>query len=169
MKQTPTLIAAAVAAVLATPATAASIVSFEGGIGVQPVAGLAGGAPVPNTVRGVPPGGRPWVIARLKADVKANGTIHARGDGLIFAGSEAIGTPGGVNQVAASLFCGTPAAEFDSPAVPLDAAGNFRIDAPLTDATGATPPTPCDAPVLLIRNATGGTLANWFAAGIPTD
>ena len=167
MKQIPTLIAAAVAAVLATPAVAASLAKFDGGIGVQLVAGISATPPgvAGNTVRGVPPGGKPWVIARLKADVKDDGRIVARGEGLVFAAGETIGTARPVVQVKATLFCGADG--FSSPAVPIDATGNFSIDALLSDTAGATPASPCDSPVLLIRSAVGS--GNWFAAGIPTD
>ena len=33
------------------------VARFDGGIGVDPVSGLSSGAPVPNVVRGVAPGG----------------------------------------------------------------------------------------------------------------
>ena len=39
-----------------------SLVTFDGGIGVDPVSGIAGTAPALNVVRGVLPGGFPWVI-----------------------------------------------------------------------------------------------------------
>jgi hypothetical protein len=142
-----------------TAQAAEPIVQFNGGIGADPVAGIdANGAPVLNTVRGVAPGGRAWVIRKLKATVHSDGTLTARGSGLIFSGSEAIGTRGGVAAVQATLFCsGVP---FDSEPAPLDLAGNFSIKSRL----GAVPQD-CVAPVLLIRNAAGAR--NWFAAGIP--
>jgi hypothetical protein len=36
-----------------------SLVRFDGGIGVDPVAGIVSNAPAPNVVRGIPPGGFP--------------------------------------------------------------------------------------------------------------
>ena len=169
MKTTTLLMALGIAAgVFAAPAMAAStLVKFDGGIGVDPVAGIAAGAPALNTVRGVPPGGRPWVIERLKATVKDDGSISVKGRGLVLAGSDAIGTAGAVKNVRASLFCGTQ--EFDSGAVPFSANGNFDIAGSLN----ATPPSPCAPAVLLIRNApnpdsnTAGATDAWFAAGIP--
>ena len=135
-----------------------TLVQFNRGIGVDPVAGIASGAPVPNTVLGVPPGGRPWVIRNLTATVSTRGTISVRGAGLLLAGGDGIGTRAMITQVVATLFCvGVP---FTSALGDLDTAGNFRIRSALS----AVPPNPCDAPVLLIRNAAGNNA--WFAAGI---
>jgi hypothetical protein len=129
-----------------------SLVRFEGGIGSQPLA--AGGAV--NAVLGVNPGGRPWVIARLSADVKTDGRISVDGRGLLLAGGNGIGTTGN-QSVRARLFCG--GVGYDSDLVALDPAGDFRIEGELSD----VPPSPCASPVLLILNAGG----SWFAAGIP--
>lgn len=133
-----------------------TIVQFNRGVGVDPVAGISGGAPVANTVFGVPPGGRPWVINKLRASFYADGTINVRGTGLLFSGGDAIGTRGAIAQVKATLFCG--GVGYDSAPADLDARGNFTIRGPMV----AAPPSPCDAPVLLIRSVGG----NWFAAGI---
>ncbi len=137
-----------------------ALIRFEGGIGVNPVARVDGTAPtgpaVRNVVLGVPPGGFPWVIARLTASVKSDGRIMVDGRGLLLAGGNAIGTTGG-QSVRALLFCGGAAST--STLVPLDANGDFAID----DALTPVPPNPCTTPVLLIVNANGA----WFAAGIP--
>jgi hypothetical protein len=131
------------------------LVRFEGGIGVVPA--RVGG--VANVVRLVNPGGQPWVISRLSADVRTDGRISVEGRGLLIAGGDTIGTNAG-QSVRARLFCGpgtgTP---FDSELVLLEADGDFRIDGQLS----AVPPEPCDRPVLLIVGGGG----NWFAAGIP--
>jgi hypothetical protein len=140
-----------------TPFTSAetSLVRFEGGIGSQPLA--ASGAV--NSVLGVNPGGRPWVIARLSVDVKTDGRVSVDGRGLLLGGGNGIGTTGN-QSVRARLFCGgVSAVSYDSALVPLDPAGDFRIEGDLS----AVPPSPCASPVLLIVNAGGA----WFAAGIP--
>jgi len=130
---------------------------FEGGIGVIPVSNVnAAGLGTANVVLGVPPGGQPWVIARLEARVKDDGRISVEGRGLLLAGGNGIGTNGG-QSVEARLFCGGVA--HDTGAVPLEADGDFRIEDILTP----TPPSPCDSPVLLIVSSNG----RWFAAGIP--
>jgi hypothetical protein len=146
-----------------------SLVGFDGGIGVDPVSGITANAPALNVVRGIPPGGFPWVIKRLRADVQVDGRIHVDGRGLLLAGGNVLGTNGG-QQVMALLFCGLPGANgslgtatvhgSDPAGVPLAANGDFRIDGFLTP----TPPTPCGNPALLI--VTPGT-HHWFAAGIP--
>lgn len=142
------------------------LVEFEGGIGSQPFANV-GGAVAANDVNGVPPGGRPWPIKKLKATVFTDGTIHAKGENLVLGGGATVGTRGGVTQVAATLFCGTGTGllQFSSPAVPIAVNGDFEINAHLN----AVPRSPCTNPVLLIRNAPplAGTPGNWFAAGIP--
>jgi hypothetical protein len=129
-----------------------SLARFEGGIGSQP---LRAGGQV-NDVLGVSPGGRPWVIGRLSADVKLDGRISVDGRGLLLAGGAGIGTPAG-QSVRAQLFCG--GVPYNSELVSLDAEGNFRIDGVLMP----VPLSPCASPVLLIVNAGG----SWFAAGIP--
>ena len=141
------------------------LVRFEGGIGASPAA-IVGGALVINVTRGVTPGGRPWVIESLQAEVKIDGRISVEGRGLLLGGGDAIGTP--ANQmVRARLFCGSGATAtvHQSGLVQLEPNGDFRIDdvlGPVAPTTVATPPDPCTAPVLLIVSAGG----NWFAAGI---
>jgi hypothetical protein len=139
------------------------LLSFNGGIGVDPVSGInaANGAPVANTVRGVGPGGAPWRIAKLSASIDVSGRISVRGRGLLLAGGNGIGTNAG-QSVHAILFCG-PAATATAHSTPaagvaLAANGDFKID----DTLSPAPPNPCATPVLLIANPA----PRWFAAGI---
>ena len=131
---------------------AESLVRFDGGIGSQPL--RAGAAP--NVVHGTNPGGAPWVISRLSADVRLDGRISVDGRGLLLGGGNNIGTTGG-QSVRARLICG--GVPHDSALVPLEPNGDFRIDGFVTP----NPPFPCANPVLLIVSGGG----NWFAAGIP--
>lgn len=169
----------------AAPALAAdNLARFDGAFGSQPLRAAA----AINTVFTVNPGGIPWMIKSLKADIKTDGSISARGEGLLLAGGNTAGARGGTRFVVASLFCrGTPATPgtagdpigpFNSGAADLDPNGDFHITGPLTDANGVSPPVPCgdnldNRPVLLIRSATvvGGvvTPGNWFALGILKD
>jgi hypothetical protein len=141
------------------------LVRFEGGIGATPAA-IAAGALVINVTRGVTPGGRPWVIESLRAEVKIDGRVSVEGRGLLLGGSDAIGTPAG-QSVRARLFCGPAATAtvHQSGLVPIEPNGDFRIDdvlAPVPPTTAATPAAPCTSPVLLIVSGGG----SWFAAGV---
>jgi hypothetical protein len=157
-------LALALAAFVPSLATADSVLlAFEGGIGVDPVAGVTStGSPALNVVRGVSPGGFTWQISRLSAQVQVDGRITVDGRGLLLSAGNAIGTTGG-QRVFATLFCGPAAtATAHSSSVAIEANGDFRIDGALTPA----PPTSCDSPVLLIVSAGNG---HWFAAGIPKN
>lgn len=148
-------VAVTILGLAATAALAAEpLVRFEGGIGVTPVSA----GPAANVVRGVQPGGQPWVIRDLRGTVSADGRVRVEGRGLLLAGGNAIGTTGN-QSVRAVLFCGNAAQQ--SGLVPLEANGDFQIDEVLIPA----PLNPCDSPVLLIVNGAG----RWFAAGIPRD
>jgi hypothetical protein len=142
------------AALFALPVPAdQSLARFDGAIGATPL--RAGGAA--NQVQGVNPGGLPWVMTSLKANVQIDGHIRVDGRGLLLAGGNNVGRTGGLS-VRARLFC--DAAAFDSGAVPLDSDGDFTIDDDLTP----LPPINCGNPVLLILNGAGTA---WFAAGVP--
>jgi hypothetical protein len=147
--------------------SAQTLARFDAGFGVHPVGGINAttGAPVLNTVRTVPPGGRPWAIDRLRARVRTDGSITVRGEGLVLAGSDSVGTRGTVTHVAASFSCDPGSAGSTSPAAPLSVGGNFDIRGRLTP----PPPVPCASPALLIRNATGNVLGAWFAGGTLSD
>ena len=141
-------------------------VKFKGGIGVIPVTGVAANGTVNlNVVRGVNPAG-PWRIADLDAVVDSNGHIRVRGRGLLLAAGNGIGTNANAS-VHATLFCGpaNAATAFDEAGVPLAADGDFIIDDFLTG--NVSVPTPCENPVLLIRNGAVAGQGVWFAAGIP--
>jgi hypothetical protein len=153
-------------AVLVAPAGKASdlLLSFNGGIAVHPVGGIAAatGLPTANTVRGVGPGGAPWRIANLKANIDTSGRISVDGRGLLLAGGNGIGS-NGAQVVRAQLICGAGATQTNhftaAAGVALAANGDFRID----DTLAPAPPASCASPVLLIVNVPGG---RWFAAGI---
>lgn len=129
-----------------------SLVRFEGGIGSQPL--RAGGTP--NLVQGLNPGGAPWIIAKLNANVKLDGSISVSGKGLLLGGGNGIGTTGN-QSVRARLFCGT--VSHDSALVRLAPNGDFKIN----DVLVPVPVAPCATPILLILNPNN----SWFAAGIP--
>src|SRR5260370_31458477 len=94
-----------------------SLVRFKGGIGVDPVSGIALGAPVSNVVCGVVPGGIPWRIGRLRANVQLDGHITAEGRGLLLAGGHIIATNGG-QSVRAEPFCAATPPPCATPSFP---------------------------------------------------
>jgi hypothetical protein len=150
-------------AFLASDAHAADpSIRFEGGIGSQVWArNNQTNAVVDNDVFGVRPGGRPWVIERLSADIAADGMAKIDGRGLLLGGGPNVGRSGGVS-VKARLICNennVVTSFHETSVVQLDANGDFRFSEVLN------PPMPmaCGNPVLLILSAGN----NWFAAGIP--
>src|SRR3954464_14247531 len=80
------------------------LLRFDGGVGVQPFRSSAG-APVLNTVAGVAPGGAPWLIRSFDAVIRKTGDVRARGEGVLLAGADGLGTRAGPRQVVLSLFC----------------------------------------------------------------
>jgi hypothetical protein len=161
------------------------LASFDGGIGVVPIASFA--APVNadgtfqnvsrNFVKGVRSSTALWRIADLKADVTTDGRIKVRGRGLLLAGGDLLGTTANLSVVA-TLICeaAAPFVELSTAntsngvvwdgGVRLEANGDFRIDETLRGFNGlGTVPAVCASPTLLIRSAGNGA---WLAAGIPT-
>lgn len=184
MRLRPLLLAAGLAAACAAGPALASppknlLLSFNGAINLDPSTANISGAGVvgvvTNTVRGIAPGGRPWVLRKLSATITRDGQIQARGRGLLIASGEFIATPGPVTAVGATLVCGpadATATRYSTiGAFALNAAGDFTIRGPLsTDGVNtAVLPDTCANPVLLIRsyNTTTNLLGGWFAAGIP--
>ena len=95
---------------------------------------------------GVSPGGAPWVLTRGDVRLKRDGKLDLELKGLVI---PALGTPGPVTTVSASLYCGadsstTPAATTQQ--VPLSPKGDARI----RDASFSVPST-CLAPVILVE------------------
>jgi hypothetical protein len=144
-----------------------TLAKFKGGIGVIPVSSGVGTAATAevvnrNIVRGVQPAGQIWVIADLKAEVKANGDIKVEGRGLILGGGNNTGRATG-QSVFATLICeaAIPFTERSTTLTGVELApnGDFKID----DVITPLPTGGCASPMLLIRTAGSG---NWFAAGI---
>jgi hypothetical protein len=145
------------------------LAQFEGAIGVQPVANVAGTVNADqtfpnvklNVVRGINPAG-PWTISDLTATIHTDGRISVVGRGLRLAAGNSIGQTAN-QRVFATLLC-----EAAAPFVPrstaaegvlLEPNGDFRIHDMLDSV-----PAECSSPVLLIRASSNGT---WFAAGLP--
>ena len=148
------------------------VLTFNGGAGVIPLVSVTG-CPTAcvenlNVVRGVAPGGVPWVINQLKAQVSANGSIKVSGQGLVLAGGANPGqAPTPATTVLANLLCQTAAGPpptysssmTSTAGVTLSPNGDFQIN----DTLSPLPPVPCALPVLLIQGAAN---SHWFALGI---
>lgn len=144
-----------------------TLARFKGGIGVHPVSsGVGSGATATdvnrNIVREVQPAGQLWVIDKLDARIRVNGHISVDGKGLVLAGGNNAGRATGQSVIATLICEAAPSFVLRNTAaagVPLTAEGDFKID----DMLSPAPPFDCTSPMLLIRNASGGT---WFAVGI---
>jgi hypothetical protein len=146
------------------------VLTFNGGAGVIPLVSVTG-CPTAcvenlNVVRGVVPGGVPWVINELKAQVSANGSIKVSGQGLVLAGGANPGqAPTPALTVIANLTCQTAAgppptySSSTTAGVTLSPNGDFQINGTLAP----LPPVPCTLPVLLIQSTPSN---HWFAVGI---
>jgi hypothetical protein len=162
MKNTAGMLIALLFAVgaIAVPANAANLASFNGGVGVIPT-GSAN-----TTVRTVLPAGQIWVIRRLAAAVKDDGSIEVVGKGLLLGSGNTVGSNANNAHVFATLMCANDGNvqhnTSNTPGVQLAPNGDFVIEEALSPA----PPSTCDSPALLIRNAGNG---GWFAAALPAD
>jgi hypothetical protein len=162
MKKTTGMLIALLFAVgaMTVPASAADLVSFNGGVGVIPT-GSAN-----TTVRTVLPAGQIWVIRKLAAAVNVDGTIEVVGKGLLLGSGNGVGSNANNAHVFATLMCANDGNvqhnSSNTPGVQLAPNGDFVI----AEALSPVPPSSCDSPVLLIRNA--GNLG-WFAAALPSD
>jgi hypothetical protein len=102
-------------------------------------------APPDPTFHGVNPGGAPWVLKRGDVRIKRDGTFRVRLQGLVI---PALGTPGPVEMVSASLYCGADdtAAVATTGRVPISRSGDASINARVE-----TLPDTCLAPIVLVH------------------
>jgi len=130
------------------------------------------------TIRSVLSGGAPWVVKNGKITLDPNGRLKVRvkglviGDGALANGNPVpanlIGTTAGVATVHAALTCGGPSGVpftiTPTDGVPLDADGDFEIDAQISI------PDVCAQPIVLIRIGAPATPGPWIAASeLPGD
>jgi hypothetical protein len=116
-----------------------------------------------NAIRGVPGGGRPWVIAKGEVELKSNGKLKVEVEGLVIDPNEPIAAAGtnpaatfkaivsclSTDATGAAVTTNVSSAEF-----PADPAGNSEFE------TSVMLPRPCIAPIVFVANAGG----SWFAA-----
>lgn len=143
------------------------------GLALQAAAGSSGGkvlkfdtmAPVvspftgsTNPVRGINGGGVPWRLASAHGELKADGKLEIKIEGLVIAAS-------GMNPISAFrgvVNCLTPASpttgvNLVTDPAPATTAGDAKIKADLAL------PTPCIAPIVFVTNGTGPPPGAWFA------
>jgi len=115
-----------------------------------------------SSAGGVVSGGAPWVVREGSASIGGR-KLEVEVSGLLLgpgAPAAVVGTVGPVQMVAASVVCGgsggTVAATTE--AVSLSSLGDAHIE------SGITLPSPCLAPVVLIRIANPGTQPGAFIA-----
>jgi hypothetical protein len=119
---------------------------------------LAPAMPTDPTFHGVAPGGAPWVLRRGDVQVKQH-RIELRVRGLVIPVAPGNGTPGPVNTISASLYCGadaSTAAADTTGQVPISRRGDARI----RDRSFNVPGT-CLAPVVLVHP--NGDLTHYIA------
>lgn len=149
-------------AVVTATAKEAKILEFGTMIGVpKPYTGAT------NSIRGVPGGGLPWVVASAEGELKANGKLEIKVLGLVL-------DPNDPDVIASGRAGTNPSPNFKAivscqskdaagnPTIvnvstglfPADAAGNSEIEAKISL------PKPCIAPIIFVTSPTG----SWFAA-----
>lgn len=106
---------------------------------------LAPSLPTDPPFHGVMAGGAPWVLNHGRVSITPEGEFNVEVDGLVI---PALGTPGPVKTISASLYCGADAnhmAAATTKSVPLSSTGdaeiNDHVDLPVT----------CLAPIVLIN------------------
>ncbi len=116
-----------------------------------------------NAIRGVPGGGRPWVIAQGEIKLKASGRLKVEVEGLVIDPNEPIAAAGTnpAGPFKATVSClSTDAAglavtkNVSTDTFPADLAGNSEFE------TTVMLPSPCIAPIVFVGNAGG----SWFAS-----
>jgi hypothetical protein len=111
-----------------------------------------------NPVRGINGGGVPWQIASGKGELKSDGRLEIKVQGLVIVAT-------GVNPAAAFrgvVNCLTPASpttgvNLVTDPVPATSTGDAKIEAKLAL------PTPCIAPIVFVANGAGAAPGAWFA------
>jgi hypothetical protein len=102
-----------------------------------------------DSFHGVGPGGAPWVLKSGEVKLASRGRLDLRVRGLVIPNPPGDGTPGPVNTIDASLYCGgdkNTAAADTSKQVRISRKGNARI----RDRSFHVPAT-CLAPVILVH------------------
>ena len=111
---------------------------------------LAPSVPGDPTFHGVVPGNAPWVLKEGSVELSSRGRLDLRVRGLVIPVAPGNGTPGPVNTISASLYCGDNEMETTAAATTGQVPISRRGDARIRDNSFDVPPT-CLAPVILIN------------------
>ena len=109
---------------------------------------LAPSVPTDPMFHGVAAGGAPWVLKEGQVRLSTSGELDLRVRGLVIPVAPGNGTPGPVNTISASLYCGADSetmAAATTGQVPIARDGDARIDAHITV------PATCLSPVILVN------------------
>ena len=118
-----------------------------------------------NTIRSVPGGGLPWELDRAKGELRSDGRLEVRVDGLVLARRapvpEELRGTNPIPEFRAIVSCLTPGSagevetvNLTTDPVPASPDGDARIK------TQVALPEPCIAPIVFVTSPTG----SWFAA-----
>jgi hypothetical protein len=147
---------------LATAKGSPKILEFDTMVGVpRPYTGAT------NAIRDVPGGGLPWVVDSAKGELRVDGRIEVKVEGLVIDPADPAAIAAGVagtNPVAnfrAIVSClskdaagNATTANVQTGLFPADTAGNSEIE------DSVSLPDPCIAPIVFVTSPTGA----WFAA-----
>lgn len=144
----------AVLATLALAAGATSALADDGGGHDVLKSDLFGSTPRPDgpVLFAVSPGGAPWVIDRSEAEIRRDGRVKVRVEGLVIPTAPQNGT-NPISNIAATVYCGGTAVG-TTEAVKFTTDGDARID----DRLDKRLPDPCLVPAVLLNPAPGGVI-----------
>ena len=109
---------------------------------------LAPSVPTDPMFHGVAAGGAPWVLKEGQVRLSERGRLDLRVRGLVIPVAPGNGTPGPVNTISASLYCGADSdtmAAATTGQVPIARDGDARIEDHITV------PGTCLSPVILVH------------------
>jgi hypothetical protein len=112
-----------------------------------------------HAIRGVPGGGVPWRIDRARGDLRSDGRLKIKVEGLVLVatGQNPVGMFRGVVNC---LTTESPDVGVNLPTAPVPAS----MDGDATIKATVDLPDPCVAPIVFVTSGTGPPPGNWFAA-----
>jgi hypothetical protein len=112
-----------------------------------------------HSIRGVPGGGVPWKIERGRGELRSDGRLKIKVEGLVLVATGQNPVPmfrGVVN----CLTTGSPDVGVNLATAPVPAS----MDGDATIRATVDLPDPCVAPIVFVTSGTGPPPGNWFAA-----